>query len=108
MCLLFKVLTYFLIQSQCTAECGRGRQMRRVFCMTHDNRRSNQCPNRQRPPNSRSCQVTCEMASDSPTEAEVCLDDLKVAYCPLVRKFKFCNRAYFRKMCCQTCAQMAG
>lgn len=26
-----------------------------------------------------------------------------MAYCPLVLKFKFCSRAYFRQMCCKTC-----
>ncbi|KAL6088296.1 hypothetical protein STEG23_017745, partial [Scotinomys teguina] len=28
-----------------------------------------------------------------------CKDVNKVAYCPLVLKFKFCSRAYFRQMC---------
>ncbi len=32
-----------------------------------------------------------------------CKDVNKVAYCPLVLKFKFCSRAYFRQMCCKTC-----
>lgn len=36
------------------------------------------------------------------TTAE-CKDVNKVAYCPLVLKFQFCSRAYFRQMCCKTC-----
>lgn len=32
-----------------------------------------------------------------------CKDVNKVAYCPLVLKFKFCSRTYFRQMCCKTC-----
>lgn len=32
-----------------------------------------------------------------------CKDVNKVAYCPLVLKFQFCSRAYFRQMCCKTC-----
>uniref|UniRef100_H2QF89 ADAM metallopeptidase with thrombospondin type 1 motif 10 n=1 Tax=Pan troglodytes TaxID=9598 RepID=H2QF89_PANTR len=34
---------------------------------------------------------------------EECKDVNKVAYCPLVLKFQFCSRAYFRQMCCKTC-----
>lgn len=37
---------------------------------------------------------------------DTCVDINKVAYCPLVHKFNFCNRAYFRKMCCKTCRQL--
>lgn len=37
-----------------------------------------------------------------PPSAE-CKDVNKVAYCPLVLKFQFCSRAYFRQMCCKTC-----
>ncbi|TKS85021.1 disintegrin and metalloproteinase with thrombospondin motifs 6 [Collichthys lucidus] len=40
------------------------------------------------------CSATC---------AGECKDVNKVAYCPLVLKFKFCSRAYFRQMCCKTC-----
>lgn len=32
-----------------------------------------------------------------------CKDVNTVAYCPLVLRFKFCSRAYFRQMCCKTC-----
>lgn len=35
--------------------------------------------------------------------APECKDVNKVAYCPLVLKFQFCSRAYFRQMCCKTC-----
>lgn len=35
-----------------------------------------------------------------PTE---CKDVNTVAYCPLVLRFKFCSRPYFRQMCCKTC-----
>lgn len=36
----------------------------------------------------------------SPAE---CKDVNTVAYCPLVLRFKFCSRPYFRQMCCKTC-----
>lgn len=32
-----------------------------------------------------------------------CKDVNTVAYCPLVLRFKFCSRPYFRQMCCKTC-----
>lgn len=32
-----------------------------------------------------------------------CTDVNKAAYCPLVLKFKFCSRPYFRRLCCRTC-----
>lgn len=35
-----------------------------------------------------------------PTE---CKDVNTVAYCPMVLRFKFCSRPYFRQMCCKTC-----
>ena len=34
-----------------------------------------------------------------------CKDINKVQYCPLVLKFRFCSRAYFRQMCCKTCTE---
>lgn len=52
------------------------------------------------------CLCTCLCASNCfpflPHWLE-CKDVNKVAYCPLVLKFKFCSRAYFRQMCCKTC-----
>lgn len=56
---------------------------------------------------SSSCLCTCLYALNCfspfcPHSLE-CKDVNKVAYCPLVLKFKFCSRAYFRQMCCKTC-----
>ncbi|KAH3741891.1 hypothetical protein DPMN_048621 [Dreissena polymorpha] len=36
-----------------------------------------------------------------------CVDNYNFAYCPLVLKFRFCDREYFLKMCCKTC-QISG
>lgn len=37
-----------------------------------------------------------------------CVDTYSVAYCPLVLRFKFCNREYFRNICCKTCTAANG
>ncbi|KAI1230494.1 hypothetical protein IHE44_0009954 [Lamprotornis superbus] len=53
------------------------------------------------PPGMQQCETKCESGpTDNPEE---CKDVNKVAYCPLVLKFKFCSRTYFRQMCCKTC-----
>ncbi|XP_039261164.2 A disintegrin and metalloproteinase with thrombospondin motifs 6-like isoform X1 [Styela clava] len=90
---------------KCNTKCGHGRQMRRVICLTHEKRRSSECSTRTRPSNSRSCNVKC--ATESPisvVSSGTCVDDPKFSHCGLVRKFKFCTRAYFRKMCCNSCS----
>ena len=46
------------------------------------------------------CMCVCVCISFFPTE---CKDVNTVAYCPLVLRFKFCSRPYFRQMCCKTC-----
>lgn len=34
-----------------------------------------------------------------------CEDKFRVAYCPLVLKFGYCERTYFQTMCCETCTK---
>ena len=34
-----------------------------------------------------------------------CEDKFKVAYCPLVFNFGYCERPYFQTMCCETCSK---
>ncbi|KAM4710405.1 A disintegrin and metalloproteinase with thrombospondin motifs 10-like isoform 4-T5 [Discoglossus pictus] len=87
--------------AECSAQCGLGQQRRSVQCMSHTGQTSLECPESMRPPGMQQCETKCEAGpSDSPDE---CKDVNKVAYCPLVLKFKFCSRPYFRQMCCRTC-----
>eukprot|EP00062_Callorhinchus_milii_P015591 gi/632966002/ref/XP_007899177.1/ PREDICTED: A disintegrin and metalloproteinase with thrombospondin motifs 10 [Callorhinchus milii] len=87
--------------SPCSVQCGLGQQMRAVQCLTYTGKPSMECPESLRPPAMQQCESRCETL---PTEnPEECKDVNKVAYCPLVLKFKFCNRPYFRQMCCRTC-----
>nr|DBA28593.1 TPA: hypothetical protein GDO54_008922 [Pyxicephalus adspersus] len=87
--------------SECSAQCGHGQQRRSVQCVSHRGQPSVECIESLRPPAMQQCENKCEAGpSDSPDE---CKDVNKVAYCPLVLKFKFCNRPYFRQMCCRTC-----
>ena len=37
-----------------------------------------------------------------------CKDVNKISYCPSVMRFRFCDREYFRKMCCKTCSKPRG
>lgn len=46
---------------------------------------------------------TCSKLCFSFFVSAECKDVSTVAYCPLVLRFKFCNRPYFRQMCCKTC-----
>ncbi|XP_076815322.1 A disintegrin and metalloproteinase with thrombospondin motifs 6-like isoform X1 [Clavelina lepadiformis] len=85
--------------SQCSAQCGRGQKRRRVACMTPDKRPSNDCTSH-KPRSILACETPCAR----PPSSEPCEDDPKVDYCRLVLKYKFCHRAYFRKMCCGTCS----
>ncbi|XP_010387149.2 A disintegrin and metalloproteinase with thrombospondin motifs 10 isoform X4 [Rhinopithecus roxellana] len=87
---------------ECSAQCGVGQQQRSVRCTSHTGQASHECTEALRPPTTQQCEAKC----DSPTPGdgpEECKDVNKVAYCPLVLKFQFCSRAYFRQMCCKTC-----
>ncbi|XP_069042089.1 A disintegrin and metalloproteinase with thrombospondin motifs 10 isoform X1 [Lepisosteus oculatus] len=86
---------------ECSAKCGLGQELRSVQCLTHTGQLSTECPEAQRPAAMQQCESKCEVGpTDSPEE---CKDVNTVAYCPLVLRFKFCSRPYFRQMCCKTC-----
>ncbi|XP_075788510.1 A disintegrin and metalloproteinase with thrombospondin motifs 6 isoform X4 [Pelodiscus sinensis] len=86
---------------QCSAQCGLGQQMRTVQCLSYTGQASTECPETVRPSSMQQCESKCDSTPIS--NSEECKDVNKVAYCPLVLKFKFCSRAYFRQMCCKTC-----
>ncbi|KAM7140843.1 A disintegrin and metalloproteinase with thrombospondin motifs 10 isoform 7-T9 [Molossus nigricans] len=87
---------------ECSVQCGLGQQQRTVRCSSHTGQPSSECAETLRPPTTQQCEAKCDSMppGDSPEE---CKDVNKVAYCPLVLKFQFCSRAYFRQMCCKTC-----
>lgn len=86
---------------ECSAHCGLGQQRRSVQCLAHTGQPSSDCLETLQPPGMQQCETKCESGpTDNPEE---CKDVNKVAYCPLVLKFKFCSRTYFRQMCCKTC-----
>ncbi|XP_036912454.1 A disintegrin and metalloproteinase with thrombospondin motifs 10 isoform X3 [Sturnira hondurensis] len=87
---------------ECSVQCGLGQQQRSVRCSSHTGQPSRECTEALRPPTTQQCEAKCDSTppGDSPEE---CKDVNKVAYCPLVLKFQFCSRAYFRQMCCKTC-----
>uniref|UniRef100_A0A8C2ET39 ADAM metallopeptidase with thrombospondin type 1 motif, 6 n=1 Tax=Cyprinus carpio TaxID=7962 RepID=A0A8C2ET39_CYPCA len=86
---------------QCSAQCGLGQQMRTVQCLSYTGQPSTECPESLRPNTMQQCESKCDATPIS--GGDECKDVNKVAYCPLVLKFKFCSRAYFRQMCCKTC-----
>ncbi|XP_054612641.1 A disintegrin and metalloproteinase with thrombospondin motifs 6 isoform X2 [Dunckerocampus dactyliophorus] len=86
---------------QCSAQCGLGQQMRTVQCLSYTGQPSNECAETLRPTAMQQCESKCDATPVS--NGDECKDVNKVAYCPLVLKFKFCSRAYFRQMCCKTC-----
>ncbi|XP_056094962.1 A disintegrin and metalloproteinase with thrombospondin motifs 6 [Rhinichthys klamathensis goyatoka] len=86
---------------QCSAQCGLGQQMRTVQCLSYTGQPSTECPDSLRPNTMQQCESKCDATPIS--SGDECKDVNKVAYCPLVLKFKFCSRAYFRQMCCKTC-----
>nr|XP_057920932.1 A disintegrin and metalloproteinase with thrombospondin motifs 6 isoform X2 [Doryrhamphus excisus] len=86
---------------QCSAQCGLGQQMRTVQCLSYTGQPSNECAETLRPAAMQQCESKCDATPVS--NGDECKDVNKVAYCPLVLKFKFCSRAYFRQMCCKTC-----
>uniref|UniRef100_A0A3Q3FS98 ADAM metallopeptidase with thrombospondin type 1 motif, 6 n=1 Tax=Kryptolebias marmoratus TaxID=37003 RepID=A0A3Q3FS98_KRYMA len=86
---------------QCSAQCGLGQQMRIVTCLSYTGQPSNECAESLPPATMQQCESKCDATPIS--SGDECKDVNKVAYCPLVLKFKFCSRAYFRQMCCKTC-----
>ncbi|XP_055968869.1 A disintegrin and metalloproteinase with thrombospondin motifs 10 [Sorex fumeus] len=89
--------------SECSGPCGLGQQQRTVTCTSHTGQPSNECPEALRPPATQQCEAKCDSSVPPGDSPEECKDVNKVAYCPLVLKFQFCSRAYFRQMCCKTC-----
>ncbi|XP_060088812.1 LOW QUALITY PROTEIN: A disintegrin and metalloproteinase with thrombospondin motifs 10 [Heteronotia binoei] len=86
---------------ECSGKCGFGQQRRSVQCLSHTGQPSRECVETRRPATTQQCENKCD---SGPTEnPEECKDVNKVAYCPLVLKFKFCSRPYFRQICCKTC-----
>ncbi|KAI9517496.1 A disintegrin and metalloproteinase with thrombospondin motifs 6 [Dissostichus eleginoides] len=89
---------------ECSARCGLGQEKRMVQCLTPTGQPSNECLEHQRPAAMQQCKSKCDLnlaiSTDNPEE---CKDVNTVAYCPLVLRFKFCSRPYFRQMCCKTC-----
>ncbi|MGH0143982.1 UNVERIFIED_CONTAM: hypothetical protein FKN15_038912 [Acipenser sinensis] len=86
---------------ECSAKCGLGQQMRSVQCLTYTGQPSSECPEALQPAGMQQCESQCNPGpTDNPEE---CKDVNTVAYCPLVLKFRFCSRPYFRQMCCKTC-----
>ncbi|XP_064186122.1 A disintegrin and metalloproteinase with thrombospondin motifs 10 [Anguilla rostrata] len=86
---------------ECSSKCGLGQEKRSVQCLTRTGQPSSECLDAQRPAAMQQCQSRCDTGpTDSPEE---CKDVNTVAYCPLVVRFKFCSRPYFRQMCCKTC-----
>ncbi|KAK7895515.1 hypothetical protein WMY93_020840 [Mugilogobius chulae] len=86
---------------QCSAHCGLGQQMRTVQCLSYTGQPSSDCAESLRPAIMQQCESKCDATPIA--NGDECKDVNKVAYCPLVLKFKFCSRAYFRQMCCKTC-----
>ena len=101
---------------QCNTECGQGTKRRDVICKNYQgiSLSSSRCSQRNKPSILQSCQGQCIVSVDldsdsaSGSSAAKCEDINKVAYCPLVKKFNFCERPYFRKMCCKTCRGLLG
>ncbi|XP_050400756.1 A disintegrin and metalloproteinase with thrombospondin motifs 6 [Patella vulgata] len=88
---------------ECSSECGTGHQRRNVQCRSPEGQPSKNCDRRKKPITITTCETKCEDEDDD----DECVDKYKVAYCPLVLKFRFCNREYFQKMCCLTCLKHA-
>ncbi|XP_062340795.1 A disintegrin and metalloproteinase with thrombospondin motifs 6 [Osmerus eperlanus] len=86
---------------QCSAQCGLGQQMRLVQCVSYTGQQSSECSEALRLSTMQQCESKCDATPI--LNGDECKDVNKVAYCPLVLKFKFCSRAYFRQMCCKTC-----
>ncbi|XP_071118930.1 A disintegrin and metalloproteinase with thrombospondin motifs 6-like [Haliotis cracherodii] len=85
----------------CSPECGPGQQRRNAQCRAFSGQTSSKCTVKTKPDTVRRCDSSCK-----PEDEDVCEDKYKVAYCPLVLKFQFCDREYFQKMCCKTCSAL--
>ncbi|XP_033106788.1 A disintegrin and metalloproteinase with thrombospondin motifs 6-like isoform X2 [Anneissia japonica] len=87
--------------SECNGECGRGQRRRSVRCESFNGHvlTRTHCSAHLKPSNYEQCKKVCGPDLTN----EPCEDAHQVAYCPLVLKFNFCTRQYFRKMCCRTC-----
>ncbi|XP_051028759.1 A disintegrin and metalloproteinase with thrombospondin motifs 10 isoform X3 [Acomys russatus] len=88
---------------ECSTQCGLGQQQRTVRCTSHTGQPSGECTEALRPSTMQQCEAKCDSVVPPGDGPEECKDVNKVAYCPLVLKFQFCSRAYFRQMCCKTC-----
>lgn len=88
---------------ECSTQCGLGQQQRTVHCTSHTGQPSRECTEALRPSTMQQCEAKCDSVVPPGDGPEECKDVNKVAYCPLVLKFQFCSRAYFRQMCCKTC-----
>ncbi|GAB1300899.1 A disintegrin and metalloproteinase with thrombospondin motifs 10 [Apodemus speciosus] len=88
---------------ECSTQCGLGQQQRTVRCTSHTGQPSRECTEALRPSTMQQCEAKCDRVVPPGDGPEECKDVNKVAYCPLVLKFQFCSRAYFRQMCCKTC-----
>ncbi|XP_071953844.1 A disintegrin and metalloproteinase with thrombospondin motifs 6-like [Antedon mediterranea] len=86
---------------ECNGECGRGQRMRSVRCESFNGHvlSRTHCNAALKPNSHEQCEKKCGVV----TVNEPCEDAHTVSYCPLVLKFKFCTRQYFRQMCCRTC-----
>ncbi|XP_069126594.1 A disintegrin and metalloproteinase with thrombospondin motifs 6-like [Argopecten irradians] len=83
----------------CSARCGTGRQTRTVVCRTYRGERSTACLPQDKPTTIQQCHNNC----DSQPSVEDCVDQDKAQFCPLVERFRVCDREYFYRMCCRTC-----
>ncbi|XP_060226911.1 A disintegrin and metalloproteinase with thrombospondin motifs 10 isoform X1 [Meriones unguiculatus] len=88
---------------ECSTQCGLGQQQRTVRCTSHTGQPSRECTEALRPSTKQQCEAKCDSVVTPGDGPEECKDVNKVAYCPLVLKFQFCSRVYFRQMCCKTC-----
>ncbi|XP_077980914.1 A disintegrin and metalloproteinase with thrombospondin motifs 6-like [Glandiceps talaboti] len=84
----------------CSAECGKGQQSRSVDCRAYTGLPAFDCSESLKPPQIQQCETPCVPVTDN----EECEDANQVTYCPLVLRFKFCNRDYFKQMCCKSCS----
>jgi len=92
--------------SSCSVTCGHGNRKRRVVCRQGNQSVSGRLCPRQRPKSIMSCssRVACTTPNKvSSSIAKSCIDDPKVTYCRKVRRFGFCSRSFFKKMCCKSC-----
>ena len=133
---LYVVYTFKYLQ--CTARCGKGLQYRRVECRTFSGKVAKNCKISEKPRSSQECDGLCVPEPGDPGERlwescvwyirwaksyftcfkdtyicrinliSDCKDVNKISYCPLVKRFRFCDREYFRKMCCKTCSKPRG